>query len=38
MATELTPVINSGREVTPDIRISPIHALPSPVFSAITSP
>ncbi len=38
MATELMPVISSGRDVTLAIRIRPIHALPRPVFSAITSP
>ena len=38
MATELMPVISSGRDVTLAIKIRPIHALPSPDFSAITSP
>src|SRR3990170_3102113 len=37
MVTELMPVINSGREVTEAIRITPIQVLPSPVFSAIMS-
>src|SRR3989338_717844 len=38
IATELMPVISSGRDVTLAMRMSPIHALPSPVFSAIISP
>ena len=38
MATELIPVINSGKEVTDAIKISPTHALPIPVRSAILSP
>jgi hypothetical protein len=36
--TELIPVINSGNEVTDAIKISPTHALPIPVRSAILSP
>jgi hypothetical protein len=36
--TELMPVINSGREVTEAIRMTPIQVLPNPVFSAIISP
>ena len=35
---ELTPVINSGAEVTPARSTSPIHIRPSLVFSAIASP
>lgn len=37
-ATELRPLISSGSDVTPAIRTSQIHARPSPVFAAITSP
>ena len=37
-ATELIPVINSGKEVTDAIKTSPIHALPITVRSAILSP
>src|SRR5688572_21300105 len=37
-ATAETPAASSGKEVTPAIRIAPIHARPKPVFSAITSP
>ena len=37
-ADELMPTINSGRDVTDAIRISPTHAFPMPVFSASRSP
>ena len=37
-AAELTPVTNSGMEVTIATSTKPIHILPKPVFSAIASP
>ncbi len=37
-ATELTPVTSSGMEVMAARSTRPIHILPSPVFSAMTSP
>jgi len=37
-AAALTPVTNSGMEVTAARSTSPIHILPKPVFSAIASP
>ena len=38
IVAELIPVTSSGSEVTEAIRITPTHVLPSPVFSAMTSP
>jgi len=37
-ATELTEVTSSGMVVTKAMSTTPIHILPRPVFSAITSP
>src|SRR3990172_10225844 len=38
MMIELIPVINSGREVTEAIKMTPIKVLPKPLFSARISP
>lgn len=38
MVEELIPTISSGRDVTKDINIKPIHAFPKPVYSEIKSP